>query len=209
VRVPARGLLVDRRLLAQVGFTNHAVERFAQRAGLDTTRRAEVEPIMRDLLLQEGRVVRERPKWARSRNEADLYLQAGEWLLFVCRGSTRRGGAFSVVTVLNGPAGMTWEKALARELVFTPRPVRAARPRRRRARWSESVAAGLAGRSERAEGERAGVVGAIVRAHRDRRRALAAEHRAAVAAFETARLRHRDERVRAREAHLRRYGLTG
>jgi Zn-dependent protease with chaperone function len=42
------------RVVSSVGFSDHAVQRFAERAGLGTTLRARVEPIIRDLLLQEG-----------------------------------------------------------------------------------------------------------------------------------------------------------
>lgn len=61
-------------LLERCGFTNHAIERFAARAGLRTTNRQIIEPLIRELLLREGTVVSERPRWARSRNRADLYL---------------------------------------------------------------------------------------------------------------------------------------
>ena len=73
-------------LLEQIGFTDHALTRFASRAGMATSSRAVVEPIVRDLLLQEGLVVGARPHWAHSRDTADLYLQLGEWMLFIgCR----------------------------------------------------------------------------------------------------------------------------
>lgn len=133
---------VDRRLLACLGFTDHAVARFAERAGLPAAGRRRLEPVMRDLLLQEGRIVPERPRWARSRNEADVYLQVGEWLLFVCRASSRRLGDLSVVTVLNGPQGTTWQRAFERGLVRTPPPARP--PRRERVRWADRMRALLA-----------------------------------------------------------------
>jgi hypothetical protein len=202
--MPTHATLVDRRLLASVGFTDHAVQRFAQRAGLGDARRGVVEPIMRDLLLQEGRVVVERPRWARSRNAADLYLQVGEWMLFVCRGSRRRLGSFDVVTVINGREGTSWDVALGRGFVATPVPLRAMPPRRRRVGWWASVAEGL--RRRRASEERIGVLRAVLAARRERRRAVRAEHDAALAAYDAARRDYAEARVRAHEAHVRRYG---
>ena len=39
--------------------------------------------VVRDLLRREGTVTTVRPSWSRSSNTADLYLQAGEWMLFI------------------------------------------------------------------------------------------------------------------------------
>ncbi len=199
-------MIVDRRLLARVGFTNHAVERFAQRAELRDARRAAVEPVMRDLLAQEGRVVAQRPRWARSRSQADLYLQVGEWMLFICCRDERRVGSFSVVTVVNGPEGTSWDVALARGFVATPAPLHLARPQRQRVGWWASVAAGLRRRAETDADERVGRLRAIAAEHRERRRARKDEHRAALDAYDAVRREHAEARARAHEAHLRRYG---
>lgn len=109
-------------LLARVGFTDHAIERFAIRAGLTTSSRHIVEPIIRDLLLQEGLVVTERPRWARSRNTADLYLQLGEWMLFIGRRQSPQTPNFAIVTVINGREDTTWRQALRRGYIFTAPP---------------------------------------------------------------------------------------
>jgi hypothetical protein len=195
--------IVDRELLAVLGFTDHAVQRFAQRTGLGVERRGAVEPVMRDLLLQEGRVVARRPRWARSRNEADLYLQVGEWLLFVCRGSRRRLGSFDVVTVINSGAASTWEGALERGLVWTPPPLRITKPRRARVSLLGSAVAALRNRRRDA---RRGLLVAIATMHRERRRERDATHAAALAAYERTLREHAAARERAHAAHLRRHG---
>lgn len=135
-----RGQRIDRELLGRVGFTDHAIERFAERAGLDTAERRRIEPIVRDLLMREGRVVRRPPRWYRSSNAADGYLQAGEWLLFICRASRSRGGAYDVVTVVNNGERTTWSRALDRGLIFTPHPAPAPR---RRVGWLRRILLGI------------------------------------------------------------------
>jgi hypothetical protein len=109
-------------LLEQIGFTDHALTRFAGRAGMATSSRALVEPIVRDLLLQEGLVVGARPHWAHSRNTADLYLQLGEWMLFIGCRQEQPGTPYAIVTVVNGPEENTWRTALRRGYIFTPPP---------------------------------------------------------------------------------------
>jgi hypothetical protein len=178
-----RPALVDRQLLAQLGITDHAVQRFAQRAGLPTARRGAIEPLMRDLLAQEGRIVERQPRWARSRNEADVYLQVGEWMLFLCRASRRRLGNLEVVTVINSRAAPSWEAACERGLLGTPPPFAQPRPRRRRLGWR-----GLLGRRRRE-----------LRAARD------AEHAAALAVYDEARRAHAAQRERAHAAHAQRH----
>jgi hypothetical protein len=117
--------------LEQVGFTDHALERFAARAGLATDSRAVLEPLIRRLLLREGAVVFERPHWARSRNTADVYLQLGEWMLFIgCRREEPRRG-YAIVTVVNGPRGNDWSHAWRRGYVATPPPTGLVRRGRR------------------------------------------------------------------------------
>ena len=111
--------------MRRIGFTDHALERFASRAGLPTSRRSVIEPIIRDLLLSEGWVVSERPRWARSRNAADLYLQLGDWMLLIGRRdeSNADRGRYAIVTVVNGAAGTTWRAAAKRGYILTPPPL--------------------------------------------------------------------------------------
>jgi hypothetical protein len=122
--VARRVVRVDHQLLANVGFSDHAIERFASRAGLKTTARRVVEPLVRELLVREGMVVADRPPWARSRNTADLYLQLGEWMLFIAmRAGAASRRTFEVVTVVNGAEDTDWRKALRRGyIVSTPPP---------------------------------------------------------------------------------------
>jgi hypothetical protein len=198
---------VDARLLALVGFTDHAIERFAERAGLDVSDRRRVEPIARDLLLQEGSSSAQPPRWYGSSNAADGYLQAGEWMLFVLRASRHRAGNWDVVTVLCNGDGTTWPLARKRGLILTPPPLPPRPPRRRvRVSWVGSVLAGL--RDRRRESGAGTSRWAAIRAAHARRRAAAHERdaREGAAAWEAARKRHEAERAAARKAHLRRYG---
>ena len=111
-------------MLRRVTFSKHAIERFADRADIPLTSYREVELLIRDLLGEEGEVRTERPFWSQSSNTADLYLQAGEWMLFVLR---RRNSwlpwpwsGYTCVTAVNGREDKTWENALQRGYIRTP-----------------------------------------------------------------------------------------
>jgi hypothetical protein len=194
-------MLIDNRLQRSIGFTNHALERFAQRAGIGVSSRQALEPILRDLLNQEGRVVREQPRWARSRNTADAYIQVGEWLLLICRHDEMRRGAVSVVTIVNGPEGNTWRRALEMGYIATPIPQNLSPPRQPYTSFWESVK--IAHRTD--EPGQSGIVSRVIKTHRTRRaqaqityeKALQSHHEL-VAAYE-------GQRRRARESHVRRY----
>jgi hypothetical protein len=109
-------------LLAQLGLTNHALERFSTRAGLITSERRLVEPIIRQLLLTEGRVVPERPRWSPSRNHADLYVQLSDWMLCVCCRDDERRRTYAIVTIVKSPGSGLWPKAYRRGYIHTPPP---------------------------------------------------------------------------------------
>ena len=109
-------------VLPRVGFTDHSIARFIERAGLAPAGRDRVEQIIRDLLSREGKVTTDRPRWARSHNTAVLYLQAGEWMLFILEPDRRRADDYTCVTVVNGPKDNDWEHALARGYIHTPPP---------------------------------------------------------------------------------------
>jgi hypothetical protein len=132
-----------------------------------------VEPIVRGLLLDEGRVVAERPVWARSRRQADLFLQLEEWMLFIgCRDRVRPG-RYSIVTAVNGPVDNTWRTAWRRGYISTPPPLPG---RRGRPSLLVSIARGL---EDRRPAE--GLLAAVARAHTRRREiAQAAYDRALV-----------------------------
>ncbi len=91
--------LVDQDLLANVHFSNHVLERFAERTGLPLAGRAALEPIVKDLLLQEGLRVPSAPGWARVR-KAPFYMQAGSWLLFTGRPNPRAGAGHLTITTV-------------------------------------------------------------------------------------------------------------
>jgi len=108
------------RLLRHVSFSKHALEQFANRAGLPAAGYGDVDVVIRDLLRREGEVRTEPPAWARSRNTADLYLQAGEWMLFILRRDRWLPWRYYCVTAVNGPEDNTWENALRRGYIHTP-----------------------------------------------------------------------------------------
>ena len=108
--------------LADIGFSDHAIERFAERAGLASSWRSSVEPIIRDLLRQEGMLADRAPKWARSENTADWYAQLGDWMLFILRPDNLYRDRLTAVTVINGPVGNDWANALRRGFIYTPPP---------------------------------------------------------------------------------------
>ncbi len=197
------GELVDDRLQRRLGFTDHALERFGQRAGLDARDRPTLEPVLRDLLTQEGRVVAARPRWARSQNPADAYVQVGEWLLLICRQDLRRPGSLTVVTVVNGPAGTTWRRALDRGLVLTPPPLRLAKPRRPPLRLGETIRTAARDGAGRRPG---GALARIAAAVRARWAAVRREHGESRAAYAARREEHVERRRRALAEHRRRHG---
>ena len=158
-------------LLDGIGFTDHAIERFAERAGLQTRSRPVIEPIVRELLLREGWLVAKRPAWARSRNRADIYLQLGEWMLFIGCRDRRNGRHYAIVTVENRP-GTTWRKANRRRYVRAAPPARATRRKP-----SRLVSAGIAIRERP---RLAGLHHAIKATHRARRERAAAEYEWAI-----------------------------
>jgi len=162
-------------LLARLGFTDHAVERFGERAGLHTARRPVLEPIARTVLAAEGRVVRDRPRWARSRNHADLYIQLGEWMLFVACHDRHQSGRYSVVTVVNGPAENTWPEAVRRGYVGV-RPPSVVERGPRRVHVLASIGRAVRCR-DRADGV-PGLVSAIRRAHAEQRAEAQSEYEA-------------------------------
>ncbi len=196
-------MLVDDALQRRLGFTNHALERFAQRAGLPGRQtRMSLEPVLRDLLNQEGRVVAERPHWARSRNTADGYVQVGDWLLLICRHDELRANGLTVVTIVNGAEGTTWQRALQAGYIGTPPPQDQRPPRRIPVSVWQSIRIGI---STKRSSEGPGLISRIVSAHSARRadaRALHDDamrlHRERLAAYDNA-------RRQARENHRRRH----
>jgi hypothetical protein len=193
---------VDGGLLSRMAFTRHAVERFGERAALPPHYTpGKVEGIMRDLLLREGRVVVERPHWARSRKEADRYLQVGEWMLFLCQRSWRDSEDYDVVTVVNGSAENTWELASERGYLATPPPLRARAPEWQWPGWGDSIRQAWAQRGARS----IGFVWAVREIHRARTELLAWKYECARQAFEEEVREYQKQREAARESHLRRY----
>jgi len=194
-----RGAPVDQRILATVGFTDHAIERFAQRADLPATSRAHVEAVIRDLLLQEGVLTQEQPRWARSRNTAPLYLQLGDWMLFVLRPDPRRPGRHTAVTVVNGPATNDWATALRRGYITTPPPpqLRSLPPLRiSLGRVIRDVLAERRAGTRRGHLPRQALATYRERRHeaRNQRAAVADANQAAQVEYEAARARARDRR---------------
>jgi hypothetical protein len=195
-------MLIDRRLQQSIGFSTHALQRFVERAAITAQTRRDVEAVLRDLLYQEGRFVRERPHWARSRKGADAYIQVGEWLLLICRHDETRLGAFTVVTIVNGPQGNNWLRAFEMGYIATPPPQSFPWPQKPHVSFWSSVE--IAKQDDRPD--RPGLLSRVIETHRARRARARVTYEAAVnnrrdglAAYET-------RRRQARESYRRRYG---
>lgn len=113
--------LVDAQLLAVVGFTDHALERFIHRTGIAPADRAAIERIVRDLLLQEGLRVPRPPQWAHV-TPAPFYLQAGNYLLFVGRPGRKGSVRSHTISTVIAHDDWTWAEALAHGALGTPPP---------------------------------------------------------------------------------------
>jgi hypothetical protein len=188
--------------LRRVGFSHHAIERFAERAGLSVRTRAAVEPIIRDLLRQEGLLSTQPPRWARTSDPGELYLQIGEWMAFILRRDARRVGHYTAVTAINGPPENTWTHALTRGYLATP-PAPELHPLQRRPTLRDTIAAVLAER--RCGGDQSILLLHLLHAHRERR-AEARRKRDRVHALNREMLKaHQEARDRARQFHARRY----
>ena len=71
------------------------------------------QPVIRDLMRQEGMLTTEPPHWARSQHVRRLYLQIGDWMVFILRHEAQRyGKGYTAVTAVNGPSENTWDVAL-------------------------------------------------------------------------------------------------
>jgi hypothetical protein len=163
-------------LLERCGFTDHVIERFAARAGLRTTNRQIIEPLIRELLLREGTVVSQRPRWSRSRNRADLYLQLGQWMLFIGCKDRRRSDRYSVVTVVNGEENTTWKRARRLGYIRTPPPPTIAGSRPEHINALGSVLIALRDREPRHRG----LLATIRRIHRTRTATAQTEYEQAI-----------------------------
>jgi hypothetical protein len=114
----------------RIGYSDHALQRFCERGGVPARSRAELEGALRALVARDGRVVHDRPRWADSRRDADVFVQIGGWLLLVLMRDPRRGDdAFTAVTVLGREGITSWPAAQEHGLTRV-RPPRWARPRR-------------------------------------------------------------------------------
>jgi len=188
-------------VLAGVGFTDHAIDRFAERAGLGTAARPRVEPVIQDLLLQEGFITTEQPRWARSQNTAECYLQLGDWMLFVLRADRRRPGCFTAVTVVNGPADNDWAMALRRGYILTPSPPRYEPLPPVRVSLVGCIRVVLAERSERGRG--GSLIPRVFSTYRERRSAAGLERARVAKVNRAARDEYEAARARARESRGR------
>lgn len=117
-------------LRLRIGYSDHALQRFCERGGVPARPRVELEGALRALVARDGRVVHDRPRWADSRRDADVFVQIGGWLLLVLMCDPRRGDeAFTAVTVLGREGITSWPAAHEHGLTRV-RPPRWARPRR-------------------------------------------------------------------------------
>jgi len=193
--------LVEGNLLASVHFSNHVLERFAQRAGLPLAGRAALEPTVKDLLLQEGLRVPYQPGWA-GVEEAPFYLQAGSWLLFLGRPNPRGGAGHLTITTVVAREKRTWAEALARGEIATPPPLPTARPKPERVAVGLSIAIALRQSSSPLK-----LPATIKATHRKRQRQADLAFASALADWETVERQHEATRARAHEEHLARHGF--
>jgi hypothetical protein len=122
---PAHGARVDDKLLSSIGITDHAVERFVERAQPGRGAAGREEEILRMCMRREGRVTHTRPKWSpsnRSPEPEEWYLQIGEFLLCVMARDDMHDNRWTAVTVVNGARSKTWSKALERGWTQIPLP---------------------------------------------------------------------------------------
>ena len=200
--------LTDRDLLARVRISDHALQRFAERAGLKLNSRAELTRIVEDLLLQEGLCVPSPPPWAHLRRPSPweptpLYLQAGFWMLFVARPDPRSGPSYrKITTAIVAAPDRTWAQALERGDIGTPPPPGLPTPAIETISRRSSVAIAL--RRYRSPVTLLGGIGAL---HRERQQSATRAYAAAIAERDRVDGEYRAARERARDAHLRRHGF--
>jgi hypothetical protein len=192
--------LVDEQLLAAIGISDHALERFAQRAGQPHGSRRQLEAVVRDLLLQEGLRVPGPPGWAHVRR-APFYLQAGDWLLFTARPNARSAARCRTITTVIAREDLAWAPALERGWIATPPPCHRAPPRPASV-TVRSSALELLGRGDLR------LLLELPSSHRRRRHEAALAFDAAVAEWERGQLVHKAARERAHSAHLTRNGFV-
>jgi hypothetical protein len=191
--------LVDGDLLATVGFTDHALLRFAERSGLKFSGRQLLDPIVRDLLSNEGLRVPEPPEGVRLSKEADFYMQAGTWLLFLGYGPPGRRSITTVVQI--GPK-LSWKAALARGRIATPVPITVSEPRQHPVTLTSSVTRAWAGPSRLRQ-----LLG-LGAEHHARQQAAARGYARALKEWTARRSEYDEQRARAHERHLVRHGFT-
>lgn len=201
--------LVDRDLLARVSVSTHALERFAERAGVPAGARAELEPLIRDLLEQEGLVVIKPPRWARLRRpsayaQTPLYLQAGFWMLFVCKPDPRSGPShWTITTVVTEDPTWTWPAAVSARRIGTPPPPDGAPPAPEPITLSSSVALALA--RTRSPVRLPRVISTV---HEARKQASARRHAIALQQWRREHRSYERARHQAHARHLRRHGFV-
>lgn len=202
---PTGARLVDRRILVHFGFTDHALERFAQRASIHGDPRRDVEPILRDLLLIEGTWTAQPPHWARTRKPADTYLQIGTWMCLLGRADPYRGrGYYFIVTVINGPAHNDWTTALKRGYIHLPPPPRRDPPTRSRPAWRDSL---RIARQQR-EAASTGMLRLLLKVHRDGCAEARDAHGRAQDRYAGELEVYRQVRISARDMHIQRAGVA-
>lgn len=104
-----------------VGYTEHAVERFLERAVVQGTH-AHARDELRDLARAHGQIVRHAPTWAQLK-PAPCFLVVGDWLCLPLRPSRRTCGWDATTLVCR--EGSTWTEARRRGwIAATPTHVR-------------------------------------------------------------------------------------
>ena len=158
--------------------------------------------MVRDLLRQERLVAAERPSWARSGRTAELYLQAGEWMLFILERDGRAPRRWTCVTAVTGSDGNT--DRLDRGYIHTPPPPQFRSLPSTRVSFQENLRLVLNMRLVRGRRDRWPLT-EILAVHRARRKQLRAERDAVLGEIERIGRGYEQARAHARELHDARY----
>jgi hypothetical protein len=120
--------LRGRKLLTNIRFSGHCVQRYQERCGGDPDEHVALLQLG-EALAADAHAVRKRPDWARSRNTADFFLVADDEYCLPVQRYASDGKAFEALTLLHrsGPLFELSGKSLEFACRFTDPVIRAAK----------------------------------------------------------------------------------